>query len=139
MSLVSEVAGTSNFPEIAFNPLTGDAHFLWTDYTNYLGCGTDADIFHRVLDVDTLIWSTLSVVSTESTDNSIKPKLAFDNEGKAHVVWRDATDYGGSGTDFDVFYKSYDQHLSIWTLPEIVSTESTSNPSKSAVVSCHTT
>ncbi|MHA1202819.1 MAG: hypothetical protein ACTSQ4_09890, partial [Candidatus Heimdallarchaeaceae archaeon] len=38
----------------------------------------------------------------------------------------DLTDYAGSGTDRDIFYKRWDASTSSWTTTEVVSTESTS-------------
>jgi hypothetical protein len=125
MALVSEVSGTSNDPQIAISPITGYVHIIWNDYTDFLSCGTDSDIFHRVADVSTLSWSSMNVISTESTEDSLDPEPCFDNNGKLHVVWRDPTDYNGAGVDDDIFYKQYDPALSIWTTPEIVSSEST--------------
>jgi len=53
------------------------------------------------------------VVSTESTDNSYYPSLAVDPDGNIHVAWYDDTDYGGAGTDADVFYKRLEAVISL--------------------------
>ena len=58
------------------------------------------------------------VVSTESTDDSKFPSLAVDPDGNIHVAWHDDTDYGGSGTDFDVFYKRLDAVISLSDIME---------------------
>ena len=71
------------------------------------------------------------VVSTESTGISEDPSLAVDLYGNVHVAWMDLTDYGGAGTDKDIFYRRYEVGNG-WTTTEVVSTESTSgsdNPS----------
>ncbi len=65
------------------------------------------------------------MVSTESTGNSRNPSLAVDSSGNIHVAWHDYTDYGGAGTDADIFYKGYEAG-SGWTVTEVVSIESTS-------------
>jgi len=64
------------------------------------------------------------VVSTESTDDSAAPSLAVDSAGNIHIAWYDATDYAGSGTDADIFYKKFVVGTG-WTNTEVVSTEST--------------
>ena len=51
-------------------------------------------------------WSVTEVVSTESTSDSTWPSLAVDSSDVMHVAWDDQTDYGGSGSDDDIFYKS---------------------------------
>ncbi|MFX0135662.1 MAG: hypothetical protein ACFFDN_18605 [Candidatus Hodarchaeota archaeon] len=45
------------------------------------------------------------MVSTESTNDSRWLAIAVDSSGNVHVAWTDWTDYGGSGTDWDIFYK----------------------------------
>ncbi|GAH03081.1 unnamed protein product, partial [marine sediment metagenome] len=71
-------------------------------------------------------WSETEVVSTESTDDSYFPSLAADQDGNVHVAWLDFTDYGGSGSDTDIFYK-YKPSGGSWSDTEVVSTESTDN------------
>ena len=48
------------------------------------------------------------MVSTESTSDSDYPSLDVELNGMVHIAWDDATDYSGSGTDFDIFYKYLD-------------------------------
>ena len=77
-------------------------------------------------------WTTTEVVSTESVANSWYPSLAVDTLGNVHIAWNEQTDYAGSGSDWDIFYKRWDASTSLWTTTEVVSTESTShsyNPS----------
>ena len=69
-------------------------------------------------------WSITEVVSTESTDGSRHPSLMVDSDGVVHVAWYDYTDYGGSGSDLDIFYK-YKTGGGSWSTAEVVSTEST--------------
>jgi len=71
-------------------------------------------------------WTATEVVSTESTGNSFFPSLAVDLAGNVHIAWHDATDYGGCGSDYDIFYKRYEVGVG-WTATEVVSTESTAD------------
>jgi len=65
------------------------------------------------------------VVSTESTGDSGAPTIAVDGSENVHIAWHDETNYGSSGTDWDLFYKRWDATTSAWTTTEVVSTEST--------------
>ena len=103
----------------------GNIHITWRDSTNYAGAGVDWDIFYKRWDASTFLWTTTEVVSTESTSASYDPSLAVDTLGNIHIAWEDATDYAGSGTDRDIFYKRWDSVSSSWTTTEVVSTEST--------------
>jgi murein DD-endopeptidase MepM/ murein hydrolase activator NlpD len=106
----------------------GMVHVAWEDETNYDGCGWDNDIFYKSKPSGGS-WSTTEVVSTESTWDSWHPALFVDNDGMVHVTWQDWTDFGGSGSDWDIFYKSKPSGGS-WTTTEVVSTESTSGSSQ---------
>jgi len=121
----TESTGFSAFPTIAMDS-TGNAHVAWYDITNYGGSGTDYDIFYKRWNATSSTWTTTEVVSTESTGSSITPTIAVDGTGNIHVVWYDMTNYGGSGTDYDIFYKRWNATSSTWTTTEVVSTESTS-------------
>ncbi len=104
---------------------SGNAHVAWYDYTDYGGSGADPDIFYKRWSATTAAWTTTEVVSTESTAGSFRPTIATDGSGNAHIAWDDGTDYGGSGTDEDVFYKRRNATTAVWTTTEVVSTEST--------------
>ncbi|MFX1254304.1 MAG: hypothetical protein ACFFCZ_22020 [Promethearchaeota archaeon] len=102
-------------------------HIAWVDRTDYLGAGTDADIFYKRWNATSGTWTPTEVVSTESTSNSYTPALAVDYSGNIHITWADYTDYLGAGTDADIFYKRWNATSGTWTPAEVVSTESTSN------------
>ncbi|KKN23103.1 hypothetical protein LCGC14_0908350, partial [marine sediment metagenome] len=121
----TESAGESNWPAIALDG-AGNIHVVWDDYTNYGGSGTDKDIFYKLKNATTGTWTTTEVISTESTGGSWYPKIAVDGARNIHVVWVDFTNYGGSGTDLDIFYKFKNATTGIWTTTEVVSTESMS-------------
>ncbi len=114
----------SDYPTIVVDG-SGNVHIAWYEETNYGGSGTDSDIFYKSWHATTATWTTTEVVSTESTDTSYYPTIAVDDSGNVHIAWEDWTDYGGSGTDGDIFYKSWHATTATWTTTEVVSTEST--------------
>jgi hypothetical protein len=71
-------------------------------------------------------WTPTELVSSESTNDSQMCSIGVDASGAAHVVWHDKTDYGGSGSDWDIFYKMKPSGGS-WTTTEVVSSESSGN------------
>jgi parallel beta-helix repeat protein len=123
--VVSTESTSGSFdPSIAIG-LDGIVHIAWIDSTNYHYSGIDYDVFYKRWVFETG-WTTTEVVSTESIDNSENPSIAIGSDGTVHVTWQDYTDYGGSGSDCDIFYKKYMNGVG-WTTTEAVSTESTSN------------
>ena len=93
----------SEFPSLMVD--SGDVvHVTWMDKTGYGGSGSDLDIFYKYK-TSSGSWSNTEVVSTESTGYSYYPSLHVDSSGTVHVTWYDYTDYGGSGSDGDIFYK----------------------------------
>ncbi len=99
----SESTGDSMYPSVAVDQ-AGNVHVLWDDNTD-LGCGTDYDIFYNTWDASLQIWLTTQLVSTESTEYSREPSVAVDQARNIHMVWYDQTNYTGSGTDNDIFYR----------------------------------
>ncbi|OLS27148.1 MAG: hypothetical protein HeimC2_12580 [Candidatus Heimdallarchaeota archaeon LC_2] len=108
---------------------------MWYDLTDYNSSGTDADIFYKIFDDATQIWSTTSVISTESTDSSTSPSITIDSKENIHVAWTDSTDLESAGTDLDIFYKEYNKTSNLWTSTEVVSTDGISNSFTSSIVS----
>lgn len=163
------------FPE-AITDSIGNLHILWVDQTNYLGSGTDRDIFykrweansntwtvtevvsestlesfspdiavdsldnvHFVWDENNLVvlhkqwnaatqsWSSITTISTESSASSTNPSIGVDSSDNIHVVWGDNTDYLGSGGEYDIFYKIWNETKQSWSTTQVVSTESTAS------------
>jgi hypothetical protein len=119
----TESTGGSGSPSIAVDG-AGNVHVAWDDNTDYNGSGTDDDIFYKRWNTTTSNWTTTEVVSTESSGNSWFPSIAVNGTEIVHIAWRDPTDYGGSGTDDDIFYKRWNATSDTWTTTEVVSTES---------------
>ena len=114
----------SGYPSIAVD-VVGNIHVVWMDWADYGGSEADRDIFYKHKEVISSTWTMTEVVSTESAEHSLYPKIAVDDPGNVHVVWEELTNYGGSGMDNDIFYKHRDATSSTWTITEVVSTMST--------------
>ena len=111
----------SEMPSLAVDE-TGNAYIVWNEHTdNFLGSGTDPDVFYRCWNASTNSWSTLEVVTTESDDYSIDASLTVDSIGNVHVAWKQ---WDG------IFYKFWDSYSSTWTPVEKISTESTMDVQK---------
>jgi fibronectin type 3 domain-containing protein len=118
----AESTGNSYNPNLAVGQ-DGAVHVAWHDYTDYEDAGTDADIFYKNWTA-AVGWSPLQVVSAESTGISEWPSLTVNPDGDVHVAWQDYTDYGGAGTDADIFYKNWTTATG-WSPPQVVSEVST--------------
>ena len=135
----TEVVSTESTGESRHSSLAveydGTVHVAWEDRTDYNGAGTDSDIFYRKY-VPCTGWTPTEIISAESTGDSEYPSLAVGFDGTVHIAWHDNTDYSGSGSDTDVFYKKYVPDTG-WTLTAAVSTESTNaSLCPSLAVSC---
>lgn len=121
-SLDTGFSDTTWNPKIAVHQ-DGTVHVIWETRSDMLGAGDDIDVFHRVkINGD---WTSTQLVTTESTKESTMASIALDEQGNAHVVWRDSTNYGGSGSDTDIFYKKWIQGE--WGETEVVSKGSRGN------------
>ena len=126
----TESTGDSYNPALAVDG-SGNVHVTWYDYTDYGGAGADWDIFYKFWNATSGTWSgninATDVVSTESTSSAMAPSMAVDGSGNVHVAWHGPMDYGGSGADWDVFYKFWNTTSGTWSVTDVVSTESTNN------------
>ncbi|MCE7743054.1 MAG: hypothetical protein GOP50_11450 [Candidatus Heimdallarchaeota archaeon] len=106
--ITTELVSTESTEDSAYPTVDvdgfGNFHVAWTDWTNYLECGTDTDIFYKSRNATSGSWSTTEIVSTESTGISDSSSISVNNDGLTYIVWRDYTDYQGSGTDTDIFF-----------------------------------
>jgi ribosomal protein L31 len=127
----TESTGNSYMPSLIVDS-NGNIHVTWHDNTDYAGAGTDADIFYKRYELGVENWTTTEVVSTESTAGSYSPSLAVDSDGNIHIAWHDRTDYAGSETDDDIFYKRYEVGVG-WSTTEVISTESTDTSSHTSL------
>lgn len=120
----SESTFFSTDPSLAMDSI-GNAHIVWQDGTNILGSGNDYDVFYKIKNATSLSWTTLEVVSTESTNSIGSPEITIDSKNNVHVLWAESFDYTGEGSDRDIYYKFKNATSLSWNLTEVVSTEST--------------
>ena len=115
-----ESTGISLEPSLAVGH-DGNVHIAWC---NMLTVGASSTILYRRYEPGNG-WTTTEVVSTEG-EYAGNPSLGVPPypSGKVHIAWYDATDYGDSGDDTDIFYRQYSSRNG-WTTTEVVSTEST--------------
>ncbi|MBN2152280.1 MAG: hypothetical protein JW839_12590, partial [Candidatus Lokiarchaeota archaeon] len=122
----TEVVSTENTndsysPTLALDG-AGNAHVAWTLFDFYLG---EMNIYYKRWNATTNAWTVAEEVTTE-TSFCETPSLTVDGGGNVHVAWQDHINYGGSGTDLDIFYKRWNPTTDTWTTTEVVSTQSTS-------------
>lgn len=124
--VVSTESGFDSYdPSFAIDT-SGNIFVSWHDLTNYLSSGADYDIFYKYRNATTSSWSTTEVVSTGLGGDSFTPSIAVDSVGNVHIVWRDATAYGGSLSDLDILCRRWNA-TSAWSTIEVVSTQSDGN------------
>jgi hypothetical protein len=125
IEIVSIGSTTSSlYPAIATD-IHNNAHIVWYDATNYSGAGPDNDVIYRSWNASTDQWSSIQVISTESTGSSLFPSIFVDNYDNIHIAWEDSTNYMGAGEfDSDIFYKYYNRTSGIWNNTQVISYES---------------
>ena len=135
-TLITEIVSTESTSNASNSVIAVDdtnIYIVWEDLTNYGEAGTDQDIFFKTK-LKTGNWGThTQLVSTESTVSSYYPAIAVDDTN-IYITWWDSTNYGGAGTDKDIFFKTKGKTDALanndinWTgATEVVSTESTGN------------
>ena len=107
-SEVVSIESTDN----SFNPsLAIDSsnrlHLTWYDVTDYAESGTDTDIFYKLHNPLTGLWSYLEIVSEDSIENSLNPSATVDEFDNVYITWSDISNYEGSGFDSDIFFRKF--------------------------------
>ncbi|MBY9005496.1 MAG: hypothetical protein KGD63_01935, partial [Candidatus Lokiarchaeota archaeon] len=124
IELVSSESDDHSYgPSLAIDA-SGDLNIVWYDFADYDNSGNDLDIFYKQRNNISGIWTSTDVVSTQSGAYSKNPKIIIDNSDKMHIAWSDRSNYTGSGTEYDIFYKQWNKTLGDWTTTEVISTVS---------------
>ena len=99
-------------------------HIAWTQSGDINGSGSDQDVFHKTIVPGLGYWDFERVISTESSFTSSKADLSLDDQDNIHFTWHGYENLGGSGPDFDIFYKMMNGTDSNLDGLNVVSTES---------------
>jgi len=102
----------SYYPEVVVDS-TGKVHVAWFE---------NSDDVHYNSKPSGGSWGDVEVVSNEVNGGS-HPAIGVDSSNTVHVAWHETDDYGGSGSDKDIFYR-YKSGGS-WSSTQVISTEST--------------
>ncbi len=121
--ITTESSLVSRFPSIAVDT-DSNIHVSWDDAYNYGSSGTDQDVYYKLRNATTKIWTLPTVISTESPIKSERSDIVLDNLGNRYITWMDWTNYNGSGASTDIFYKKWSSISKSWSLTEVVSTTS---------------
>jgi len=120
-----ESNGYSEVTSLAVEP-DGTVHIIWWEL------GVSQEIFYKKKTPDGS-WGPSEIVAFGPLEiDYLIGSLAVDSSGTVHVAWTEATDYGASGNDTDIFYK-YKSSDGNWTSSEVVSTESYDSSRKSSL------
>lgn len=96
-----------------------NVHVMWMDSTNYTNSGNDYDRFYRRYNAIGNSWSTIEIVTTESTDHILAFDLAIDYNDNLYLLYVDSTQ-NLAGTNRDAFLQIRHSNLQLWSTPILV-------------------
>lgn len=99
--------GNSRNPDVAVDS-QGVAYVVWQDNGDIAGSGTDEDIFLRTVTNGTVLGEIVLVTDDANDGESRVPAVAVGPDDSAHVVWHETGDIPPSGSDLDIWYRSFD-------------------------------
>ncbi len=118
VEIVSQSSTISNsYDPVIGVDAAGNVYFIWEDYIDYNGAGTDLDIMYKCRNMTTGAWMSMEVVSDGSV-GSTDPAVAIDTANNVHVAWME-----GTHPNVNVTYKMRNASTAAWTVQEIVTTE----------------
>ncbi len=91
-------------PTFTIDP-SNNIHVVWEDCTNFGGAGFDWDLVHKMWNSTAETWGPMTLLTPESSENSMQPHISCDRFGFLYLIWDDQMDVSGAGTDADIFYK----------------------------------
>ncbi len=125
IELISSDNTTHSFNPIIASDSMGNIYIVWWEVTDFDVAGTDYDVYYKKWDSSLQTWSIAEIITSESTGYAYKFSIAIDRMDNIHFVWEDTTDYDGTGTDKDIYYKKLDSKTQLWSNREIISPEFT--------------
>lgn len=109
----------------------GNPHIVWIDRTELPYAEEEIlnqfDVFYKTLNPHTSTWTPTEVISVNSTEDCGFPCLVIDPSDNFHIVWRDQTNYGSSGSDSDIYYKYKNSTSGTWDSMTLLTAESSEN------------
>jgi hypothetical protein len=110
----------------------GTVYFAWIDETDYLGAGTDSDLFYKYYNSTSMIWNQTEVLTPSSISSTLNPSLDVDSLGNVHIAWMDFY------TEYGIYYKYWNTTTRIWSSDTLISSESTGLLSIAPILSIDT-
>lgn len=99
----------------------GNIHLVWNYYDEI---NNDSDTHYSYWNSTTNIWNQTELITSEFENDSWFNSLAIDSDGNKHIVWEDKTDYLGSGSDMDIFYRMWNASTRTWNNSLLISSGS---------------
>lgn len=96
---------------------------VWDSTEDYLGAGTDADIFHARSSDNGATWMPTSLLNTNATtdaDSDGSPEIAVDAVGTWVAVWYAFGMNSGASSNLDVLAAYSVDYGATWTTPAVV-------------------
>ncbi|MBD3229213.1 MAG: hypothetical protein GF329_13605, partial [Candidatus Lokiarchaeota archaeon] len=103
----------ARYPDVAVDNI-GNIHIVWVDDSDEFDSDYNFDIYYRRWDATLGAFTQIKWISSISTSDTYDPAITTDNNGNVHVVWRDYTNYNGSGYDYDIFYRMWNKSTETW-------------------------
>ncbi|NPD87767.1 MAG: hypothetical protein HGN29_03540 [Asgard group archaeon] len=115
---------SSAYPRLAIDS-ADNIHVAFYSIDDYDGAGdSDSDIFYKKWDSTLKLWTSTTLISTESPESHhLYHSIATNDIGDVSIAWADKSNFDNCGTDTDVFYKK------LGFLPSPVLNEITPYPS----------
>lgn len=126
IELVSTESTLSSYSPVIAIDSSDNVHVAWDDSTDYIGAGTDIDVFYKKKNAGGF-WTTTEVISTESVYYAASPSMSLDSNDNVYFSWADITNILGADLDQDIFLRYYNCTSATFADTILISTQSTEN------------
>ena len=86
IELVSTESTLSSYSPVIAIDSSDNVHVAWYDWTDFIGAGTDSDVFYKKKNAGGF-WTTTEVISTESVFNVVSPSMSLDSNDNVYFSW----------------------------------------------------